>query len=364
MKVLVVGAGGMGSAICYHLAKSGAEVIAFDRHVPGHDQGSSHGETRLIRQAYFESPDYVPLLKRAYELWDDLGREWGQPLLHRTGLLIAGPASSALLTDVDASAREHSIPVKRLDTEACRQRLQWSQIPQGFEGVWEGGGGYLLVEDCVRAHHRGALERGARFVEGEVQEWGEGETGVWAKCDGKRWEADALVLSQGAWMQEWLRSELGVRLTIHENALFWVKGEGPAPSTCFAFELEDGFFYGFPEIDGRWKVAHHAPGPEIRANRTFVPSDTCRQRIQRFLSHIYGSPYQIEREATCLYTMSPDEHFIIDQHPEFPRVFLAGGFSGHGFKFASVVGEEIAQGVLGGEIPPGLKFLGLPRLWS
>ena len=358
MKVIVVGVGGIGSATCYHLAKLGADVVGLEQFSIAHDQGSSHGETRLIRQAYFEHPNYVPLLLRAYTLWDELADAVSLPLIDRRGVAIFGEPDSGVLRGVRESSQRYSVKTQEFSGKESRFS------PLGFsagEGIFEPTGGFLQVEACVASHVRMARKFGAEIHESvRLLDWSiDGAGGVTLNTSKGEFRGDALVLTTGAWLPG--LSELP--LTIHRNYLYWFR----APETyetipCFAYDLKEGFFYGFPRLEGMVKVACHRPGEKIDTP-TKIPHDyrdlsEVKQFVECYLPGLSAEPV---KTAQCFYTMSPDEHFIVDKRSDGP-VWFGGGFSGHGFKFSSVMGENIAKWVIENQCPAEMKFLGADRL--
>ena len=364
---IVLGVGGVGAAALYHLARRGVRAVGLDRFQPGHDRGSSHGETRIIRQAYFEHPDYVPLLLRAYELWRELEAERGEQLYHEVGLLQAGPPDGTVVPGVLESARRHSLEVEELSCEAAMRRFQGFRIPGGMKAVFERRAGYLRVEECVRAHAEEAVRLGAELRAGEaVEGWRHDRGGFEVRTKSGVFRAPSLIVTAGAWAPLLLQ-DLGVRFEVRRKPVFWHRAAtrdylvGP----CFLFETSDGVFYGFPEIEGSGlKAAKHSGGDivtdPLTVDRSERPSDLAD--VQSFLTkHLPGVSRERLRHSVCLYTMTLDEHFVLDRHPAHPRLVFAAGLSGHGFKFTCVLGEALAQLAIDGRTPHPIGFLGLGR---
>ncbi len=368
--VIVLGVGGVGSAALYHAARRGAKVLGIERFAPPHDRGSSHGQTRIIRQAYFEHPDYVPLLQRAYALWRALEEQTGRKLYHAVGLLEVGPPQGVVLPGVLQSAAQHNLKVETLSAEEARRRFPAFQVPEEFGAVFEQDAGYLLVEDCVRTHVEAAQRLGAELRTGEtVQTWRAEKDGVVVETDRGRYTAARLILSPGAWAGQHL-ADVALPLRVARKHLHWFANHderlrqdhgGP----CFFYETPQGYFYGFPQIDQRGlKAARHSGGEEVgdplAVDRNVDPADLAD--VQRFLvSHLPGVSTQPAGHTVCMYTLTPDEHFLVDRHPQWPRVVLTAGLSGHGFKFAPVLGEIMAQLALDGSTPHPVDFLSLRR---
>jgi monomeric sarcosine oxidase len=366
--IIVVGLGGIGSAAACHLASRGARVLGLDRFPIAHDKGSSHGQTRLIRLAYFEHPDYVPLLQQAYGLWRDLEARTGRQLLVESGLVMAGPGDGTVITGALASAAAHGLEVERLSArEACR-RWPVFAVPESWTVVHERRAGYLFVEACVAAHAEAAQEAGATLETGvQVHGWRAEGAGVIVSTDRGDVAAGRLVIAPGPWAAELLQMP-AVSLTVLRKSLFWYRpsasvsqtfAAGPFP--CFAFDAPSGFFYGFPALDHRGvKIAEHSGGhlvtDPLSVNRA---TDAAEQRaIEAIIAtHLPTLGTAQADHAVCLYTMSPDHHFVVGLHPEHDRVAIAAGFSGHGFKFASVMGSALADLATTGSTSLPIGFL-------
>lgn len=342
---IVVGLGGVGSSALSHLARSGLHVLGLEQFQVGHDRGSSHGETRVIRKAYFEHPSYVPLLKRAYELWDRLQQESETVLFERCGVVQVGPPDGEVIQGVLQSARVHQLKIDSLDHEQLAEVAPQLRMPEGMTAVFEEDGGLLHVEDCVRAHARDAIRHGATILQGErVLSWQDSKDRVVVRTPSDNYSADRVLFCTGAWTSGLLQG-LQVRLEVRRKLLAWSDAE-PAwqNSPVFLYEFGEEVFYGFPDRGNGVKVAEHSGGevadPDTldRELRTGELNGVHRFN-QRWLKGLKAPC----RHVVCMYTMSPDEHFILGQHPERSRVFLAAGLSGHGFKFCTVLGEGLAQ---------------------
>lgn len=370
--VIVIGTGGIGSAALWHLARRGVRVLGLDRFPVAHARGSSHGQTRLIRQAYYEHPDYVPLLQRSYALWRELEGHTDRTLLVESGLVLAGPPDGAVIAGALASARQHRLVVEHLPGAVARRGWPMLECPDDWDVVFEPTGGYLHVESCVEAHVDAAMRAGA-LVEHDVvvHGWTADRSGVTVHTHRGTWRADRLVLTPGAWAEGLLQLP-DVPLQVLRKPLFWFTPSGdtaPAFSAgtcpCFAFDTPDGFFYGFPSLDDRGvKIAEHTGGDPVDdplgVDRSLRGDDLARvdRFRQTYLPHLQG---HCSDHATCLYTMSPDHHFLIGCHPLHAHVVIAAGFSGHGFKFASVMGEALADLATSGTTPQPIGFLSPAR---
>ncbi len=370
-EAVVVGVGGVGSAALYHLARRGVHVLGIDRFRPPHDHGSTHGHTRVIRQAYFEHPDYVPLLRESYREWHDLEAHTRRRLFYQVGLIEVGPSEGIVVPGVLRAADEHGLTVEPMTAAEIEQRWAGVCVGEGVVGVFEPTAGYLLVEDCVQAHLDAARAAGAEVLfDTEVASLAEGEDGVRLRTgDGTVINTSRVIVTAGAWAGR-LLAELKLSLNVRRKSLFWFKTEAPCYEVAngmpvFLFESSDGVFYGFPKLDARGvKVAEHSGGPTV--NDPLVVDRTVdrieQQRLEGFLAfHLPNVSSRVADHATCLYTMSPDEHFIIDRHPALSNTFLTAGLSGHGFKFAPVLGRALADLAFDAGTELSIDFLSLKR---
>lgn len=372
--VIVVGVGAMGSSACYHLARRGARVLGLEQFDIPHARGSSHGFSRMIRTAYYEHPDYVPLLRRAYELWDELEGRSGQKLLHITGGLYLGPARGELISGSLAAAKAHGLEHETLDHAALARRFPQFNVPLEFDGFYEPRAGFLRPEAVVAAQAEVALRLGADLRGHEpVVDWSSNGAGVEVRTPRGAYAADQIIFCGGAWTDR-LIHDLGVKLAVTRQVMGWVWPRSPdafrfGRFPVWAIDNPDGsLHYGFPMLGHNpgLKIAHHAPGHAVDPDtviRDPVEGDeqSFRPAVARFLPEADGPTLGLR---VCLYTNSPDHHFIVDRHPADDRVTLACGFSGHGFKFASVIGEALADLATEGRTALPAQFLGLRRFWA
>ena len=346
----------MGSAAAAWLAEKGRRVLAFDAFTPPHDHGSSHGLTRIYRQAYWEDPRYVHLLLRAHELWRKLERDSGLPLLHTTGALMIGPANGQLVPRSAESARQFHLSHDLLTAADVSRRWPMFRLPHDTIALLEHQAGYLVPELCIEQQLRHAARHGAhlRFNE-PIIDFTAGPSSVTVRTVRESFTAAHLVVTAGPWAPQLVASaHLPLRVT--RQVLFWIKPTGsidPFRQNRFPIYMAetqpgDPMLYGFPltgpATEGV-KVALHGSdetGTPQTIDRAVRPDDEerIRQRLATTLPALSGP---VLRAVTCLYTMTPDEHFIIGPHPEHPAITLALGFSGHGFKFAPVIGELVGQ---------------------
>ncbi len=353
--VIVLGLGAMGSAAALHVAERGKRVLGIEQFTAAHDLGSSHGGSRMIRQAYFESPDYIPLVLGAYDLWRKLEKDTGTRLLHITGGLNIGARDGDLVKRTIAAAAKHAIPFEVLEGSAVGRRFPVFVPQPGDAAVHETNAGYLFPEECIRAHLALASRAGAelRFEE-TVLSWSAAGDGVEVRTSRGTYRAGHLVITAGPWANQALHGFFPLRVT--RQVMAWIQPTtGVAPFLpqnfpVFLCEDPDGGYpgYGFPAMDGPAggiKAAIHGSDvvctPES-VDRGIHELDV-RKIIEKLKVRMPALDGAVVRAKTCMYTMSPDEHFVIGAHPEFSSCTVACGFSGHGFKFASVVGEILAD---------------------
>jgi sarcosine oxidase len=354
--VIVAGLGGMGSAAAYHLAGRGRRVLGLEKHGTAHDKGSSHGQSRIIRQAYFEGTEYVPLLLRAYELWEQLEQESGEELMTLTGGLMIGAPDSRLVAGSKASAEEHDLPYEILDSSELKRRYPVLDPPAGVVALFERKAGFVRPEASVKAHLDRAASLGAdlRFEE-EILSWEATPSGVRVETARDVYDAEQLVVTAGAWAPE-LLSDMGLPLEVTRQILFWFDPKGgvepflPDRFPIFIWEPEDGnSFYVIPAHDGPRggvKVAFFRADGRPADPRT-IDREVHEEEIEFIKTYLARYVPALDGDLlyakTCMYTNTPDEHFVISAHPGYPQVFIAAGFSGHGYKFCSVVGEILAD---------------------
>jgi sarcosine oxidase len=364
LDVIVAGAGAMGSATTYFLAREGARVLAIDRWAAPHTHGSTHGRTRIIREAYFEDPSYVPLVQRAYANWATLESESGRTLFRRTGGLMIGPRDGELVAGALRSAREYGLEHELLSAREVRGRFPAFAVPDHMAGLLEPRAGILFPELCVETALTLARRHGAAVHFGErITRWEADAESVSVITDRAVYRARRLVLSVGAWLPA-LVPELRSVLEVERQLIHWFEPRahrerfeaGHAPIAMW--EHEPGrLLYTIPDVGHGVKVAVHHEGRIVDpdAPREPVgPAETAELRglVQRLLPELDTPPIET---ATCLYTNTPDRHFLLDQHPTHASVLLVSPCSGHGFKFASAVGELAAAWATTGSLPPGLE---------
>jgi sarcosine oxidase len=354
---IVVGLGAMGSAAVFHLARRGARVLGLDRFHPPHAMGSSHGRSRIIRQAYFEHPQYVPLVQRAYRCWSALEAESRSTLFVRTGGLMIGAPEGAVAGGALRSAQQHGLEHALLSARELRERYPVFHAPDDAVAVWEPDAGYLRPEACIRAHLALAEADGASLGFDEpALSWAPAAGGVMVTTARGTYAAKRLVLAAGAWNPV-LASEVSLPLSVERQVQHWfAPAHQPAQFEAarfpvFIWEYAPGrTWYGIPAEQDGVKLALHHQGEITTADavRRTVHDDEVapvRALVRKLLPAADGP---VRESVVCLYTNTPDEDFLIDSPPGVPEVIIASPCSGHGFKFSSAIGEQIAGLVLDG----------------
>jgi sarcosine oxidase len=375
--VIVIGVGTMGAAACESLARRGTRVLGLEQFDIPHSLGAHHGHSRMFRTAYYEHPDYVPLLQRSLQLWRDLEARSRTELLYLTGSLYVGPTTPTgrgggelLPRSIEAAQRYHLVH-QMLSHGELKRRFPALRVPDNFVGLLERDGGFVVPERAVGAMAARAISHGADLRGREpVLHWDADSSGVRVRTNRGEYSARSAILAGGPWSAKLCRG-LGVDITITRQVLGWIQPRlkglldlGRFP--CWAVEREDGgLYYGFPELPWHpgFKTALHAksaPCDPDTVNRTATPDDEAeiREGLKRHLPDADGPLLSM---GVCMYDNSPDCHFILDRHPIHPNVIVATGFSGHGFKFAPVIGEALADLATTGASHLPIGFLGLDR---
>jgi sarcosine oxidase len=368
---IVIGAGGMGSAAAYHLARRGARVLALEQFDIPHDLGSSHGISRIIRLAYWEHPDYVPLLRRAYELWRELEAAAGERLLIVTGNVDAGDENSPNILGVKEACRRFQLPHEELDSTALTARFPGYRLPSDIVSILQPDGGFLLPERCVVAHVEAAQRSGAIVRAREhVIGWDTVAGAVRVRTDRGEYSGARLVLTAGAWTAS-LASQTAPLLTPERQVMLWAQPLCPEYFRAerfpvFYIRVPEGPFYGFPIHGvpgmkiGKYHHRHEAVDPDTMDRQCHAEDeDVLRECIRRYFPDANGPTMAMK---TCMFTNTRDEHFLIDLIEHDPRVAIAAGFSGHGFKFCSVVGEILADLALDGGSRHDISLFSMRRL--
>jgi sarcosine oxidase len=351
--LIVIGVGGMGSATVYHAARRGLKVLGLEQFDIPHAQGSSHGVNRIIRLAYYEDPRYVPLLRRAYELWRELENRAGERLLIVTGSIDAGRDDSKTVQGTLLSCKQHDLPHEQLDAASLRRRFPGYRLAADMVGIYQPDGGFVLSERCIVAHVAAAQELGAQVHARErVVAWRAEDDGISVTTTRDTYRARKLIVTAGAWARMVVPALQHLAVP-ERQVMMWTQPRKPeyfrlGAFPVFNFEAPEGRFYGFP--------VHGIPGFKIgkyhhRAERVDDPDgmdrechaedeEVLRAGIRRYFPDADGP---IMTMKACLFTNTLDEHFILDLLADNPRVGVAAGFSGHGFKFCSVIGEIMTE---------------------
>jgi sarcosine oxidase len=351
--VIVVGLGAMGSATAYALAQRGVRVIGFDRYEPPHDCGSSHGESRVIRRAYFEDPSYVPLLGLAFEHWHRLEAATGESILTITGILEAGYRGAPLVQGSVRSAIEHNLAHELLTPGQVRARFPALSLPADWECVFQPDAGVLRPERAIQSFLAAAQGLGARLrFNTAVSAVQPVDHHVEVRLQsGEVIESGSVVLASGAWISQ-LLPELRDQLVLTRQPSVWFRPRDQAlvradRMPIFFLQTRDDLIYGFPDLFGSGvKLASHLPGghlsgPDaVRQEVTEGEKAHLAEILQRYVPAASGNAY---RATTCIYTRTPDGHFVLGLHPSIPQIVIASPCSGHGFKFASILGEVLAD---------------------
>jgi sarcosine oxidase len=361
--VAIVGLGAMGALSAWRLAARGARVIGFERFRPGHDRGSSHGDTRIFRTAYFESPEYVPLLQSAHGLWRQLEKESGAELLTMTRGLAIGSADGELVAGVLASARENELPHRLFDPSEMNRLYPQHRLEPGDVAVRDEEAGFLRPERSVAAAAARAEALGARLMtDTEVTAIKPADGGVVIETSRGRFAAGRALVAAGAWTSK-LLPKLGLPLEVERQVMGWLAVDDPESFSperfpIFIRELAGGRFrYGFPTTDGRSiKLAVHHEGTgadpdsidrEVEVADLLPLREFAREKLR-------GVTGEVVDARVCMYTNTPDERFICTSPTDLPGVTVLSACSGHGFKFASVLGELVAELILDGQAPPAI----------
>ena len=369
--VIVIGLGGMGSAAVYHLARRGSKVLGLERFDIPHDHGSSHGVTRIIRLAYAEHENYVPLLRRAYQLWREIESEVDERLLFVTGGIDAGEEGSGTVTGALRSCKIHNIPHEILDAHSLRTRFPGYNLPHEMVAVFHPDGGFVLSERAIVAYVMAARALGATVKARErVLDWKADGGGLRVRTDRDSYSTSKLIVTAGPWTSD-LVPTVAPLLTVERQVLIWSQPLYPDTFRLEAFpvfnmEAPEGRFYGFPIYGvpgfklGKYHHLRQQTDPD-HMDRECHPEDeeVLRVAIRRYFPDANGPTLALK---TCLFTNTRDEHFLIDFHPGLPQACIAAGFSGHGFKFCSVIGEIVTDLALEGSTRWDISLFRLNRL--
>jgi sarcosine oxidase len=376
--VIVIGVGSMGSAACYYLSKRGYKVLGLEQFDISHEYGSHAGQSRIIRKAYFEHPGYVPLLEKAYKNWKALEWETGKQVYFKTGLLYAGNPDNEIIKGVEQSAALYNIDLDQLNIVAATDHFPQFKFPDHFEILFEPEAGFITPERSIRLYAKEAEEKGAAIHSNEkVIEWKKDGNDIIVKTDKDTYQSNKLVITAGAWAGKMIPG-LSDKIKVTRQLVVWIKTKtddqfelNKFPCWMIGDDDKHGCFYGFPLLDTKkfgepagLKLAHHFPYQKTdpdNVNREITEEDlkNIKYCLDKYLPGVFDS---VLTAKICLYANSPDENFIIDRLPGYEEnVSIACGFSGHGFKFASVVGEILSDLTIEGETNMPIQFLSAKR---
>jgi sarcosine oxidase len=354
--IAVIGLGATGSAALFQLARRGLHAVGIEQFELGHDRGSSHGPTRIIRPAHFENASYGPLMRRAYTLWRELESLAARKFLHLSGLIEIGPADGTIVRGTLAAAGD--LPHELLSAGLAMRRYPVFKLPETFVAVWQPDGGFIEAGIAMAAHLQCAKAAGATIRTTEkVLRVVPSRDGVRIDTDRDVIEADAAIVAAGPWLRS-LMPELNLPLRVTRQVVGWFEPATADPVPAFILESEYGVHYGLPAYRRMGiKIAkhHHRDEAVTPENYDMTVSATDEAAIRAPLAkYLPGAIGGLGGAHTCLYTMTPDETFVLDRMPGFPRVVIASPCSGHGFKFSPAIGEIIAdlatQGATGHDI--------------
>ena len=380
--ILVIGTGAMGAATCYHAAKQGLTCLGMDQYDPPHDLGSHTGQTRILRQAYFEHPNYVPLLQKAYAHWAALEKDSGVKLLHQPGMIYLGEPGNLLLDGVKKSSARYKLGVTSLTKEEGQKRFPQLFFPAGIDTLFEEKAGFVQADQCINTLLDLAKKNGATLLTNtKVISWELRNDHVVVFTNNHTYRAKKLIITAGAYTRK-LVPRLANKIEVTKQHLFWFEPKDEAlfsvdQFACWNIQDPDypGLFYGFPYFTKKegvdtWglKIAHHYPGEKVNYPERHLASSKeamekeelmIRSILSKYLPKAVGP---LLHRSTCFYANSPDEHFVIDALPNTEgRVVVGAGFSGHGFKFVPMVGEALLELATKGFADAPIEFLSFER---
>ena len=374
--IIVIGVGSMGSAACYYLSKRGYKILGLEQFDITHEFGSHAGQSRIIRKAYFEHHDYVPLLERAYQNWEMLEWETDKQVYYKTGLLYAGKPDNEIITGVERSAGLYNIDLDQMNIAAAADQFPQFKFPDDFEILFEPEAGFITPEKAIRLYARQAKQNGVTIQSNEkVIDWKKEGTSIIVRTDKDSYQCNKLIITAGAWAGKMIP---GPKIKVTRQFVAWIKTKNDDlfelnkfPCWMIGDDLKHGCYYGFPLLDTEkfgepagLKLAHHFPfqttDPDnVDRQPTEFDIENLKYCLNKYLPGIFDS---ILHTKVCLYANSPDENFIIDKLPGYEEnVSIACAFSGHGFKFASVVGEILADLAIEGRSDLPIEFLNAKR---
>jgi sarcosine oxidase len=375
---IVIGVGSMGCSACYFLSQRGYKVLGLEQFDIAHEQGAHTGQSRIIRKAYFEDPRYVPLLNQAYKNWKALEDETGTRLYYRTGLVYFGMPDKLVMKNIHQSASLYDIPLENPDSSSTQQRFPQFKLPENFETLFEPDAGFIPPEKAILLYTKQAIKKGAEIhTKEKVLEWKKEGSGIVVATDKNIYHCSKLIITAGPWAGKMIPG-LADKIKITRQFIAWIKPKkwkdfslNNFPCWMIADDERPGMYYGFPALPGSTfgepeglKLAHHYPGviadpDDVNRQTTKEEEENLEYALNKYLPGCFES---VLATKTCLYANTPDENFIIDHLPGYEnQVAIACGFSGHGFKFVSVVGEILAELIADGKTKQSIEFLNAKR---
>ncbi|MFN8578530.1 MAG: N-methyl-L-tryptophan oxidase [Candidatus Sericytochromatia bacterium] len=345
-EVIVIGIGAMGSSALYHLSKKNSNILGIDQFVPPHNLGSSYGETRIIREAYFEHPLYVPFIQNAYKLWDELQEKSDEQLIKNTTGLMLGDLESETVTGAELSAITHNLPYQKLDFQEINKRFNYFKPTDETYGIFEKNAGVLFPEKCITENLKQAKLNGAEVLNNtKIISWEQKSDFILLKSSDNEFRSKKIIISNGAWILDLLK--INLPLEVSRETLFWIEDNNNNLKDCpiYIWEYEkDKIFYGFPTMNNMAKVAFHHQRNLTTADK--LNRDISQEEKEKMLNiaHKYlNLKGEIQRQEVCMYTNTPDHHFLIDFYPDNENIIIASPCSGHGFKFSSIIGKILSE---------------------
>lgn len=378
---IVIGVGSMGSSTCYHLAKSGASVLGIEQFDLAHEKGAHSGQSRIVRKAYFEHPDYIPLLERAYHNWREIERVSGKKMYHETGIFYGGPEGHAIIENIRSAAAQYQIPLMDSKRGDSLNVSTMFNMPADYEWIYEPEAGFVETDKAILTYVDEAQKLGAEIhINEKVFGWEVNDEAVLVNTSKGTYTCKKIIVTAGPWSAK-LMPTINDQLTITRQTLMWVKPnadesfKSPGFPCWFMIDKnQPGAYYGFPiaQIEDAknpigFKFAYHYPGNETDPDQVDreISADDKKPLLEFIDQYIPKAKGQVLGVKTCLYSNSQDEHFVIDSLPETKgRVCFARGFSGHGFKFVSVIGEIMAELALNGKSDLPIDFLNASRFYK
>lgn len=368
--LIILGCGGIGSAAFYNANQAGLKTLCIDQYELLHPHGGTHGETRAFRKAYYDDPNYIPILKKAYLEWKKLNNISTTKIFEEHGVLEIGLPDSTMVKDAVACSEKYNIPIQILTKKEMNSRYPDFYIPDEMIGIFQAQAGFLYIDNCIKQFIKTEPSSNSKVVTNEkVISWEvDKDQTIHIKTNKQKYTSKYLIIAAGVWTKEILNS-LNLPITILQKKLFWTDVKNNSYSSknnspCFAYHLPEGIFYGFPAVSDYIKVARHTGGLKLATpeeNSTTTENEEL-DSIQKFV-HQYLTKANLTKtkQASCLYDNTPDKQFILDHHPDHPQIAFIAGLSGHGYKMCNVLGEILVDLVTKNKTEFDISFLSLKR---